>query len=103
MTGKTKLDEDGEPISEWDPDSGAPVQNDEGRVMSVELFYTEGDICDITGKPRDVIVRLKCKPGATSLSLYLLEPKTCSYILGLESQLLCQLLTEVDEQGLIQL
>ena len=45
----------------------------------------------------------QCKPGAANLALYLLEPKTCSYILGLESQLLCQLLTDVDENGLIQL
>ena len=30
-----------------------------GRVTGVELFYTDGDICDITGKPREVIVRLK--------------------------------------------
>ena len=97
------MDEDGQPISEWNPDEPDATSGDNGRVMSVELFYTDGDVCDITGMPRDVIVRLKCKPGATSLSLYLLEPKTCSYILGLESQLLCQLLTEVDEQGLIQL
>jgi len=99
---KTTVDADGQPISEWNPDE-PDAAGDSGRVMSVELFYTDGDVCDITGMPRDVIVRLKCKPGATSLSLYLLEPKTCSYILGLESQLLCQLLTEVDEQGLIQL
>merc|ERR1712168_926281 len=98
------IDEDGNPISVWNPDEEVGTDSDgKGRVSQVELFYSNGDICDITGEPREVIVRLKCKPGAANLALYLLEPKTCSYILGLESQLLCQLLTEVDENGLIQL
>jgi len=97
------IDEDGNPISVWNPDEPETDSDGKGRVSQVELFYSNGDICDITGEPREVIVRLKCKPGAANLALYLLEPKTCSYILGLESQLLCQLLTDVDENGLIQL
>ena len=39
---KTVVDEDGEPISEWNPDSPDNVPDDSGRVMSVELFYTDG-------------------------------------------------------------
>ena len=39
---KTVVDEDGEPISEGDPDSPDNVPDDSGRVMSVELFYTDG-------------------------------------------------------------
>ena len=30
-----------------------------GQVKEVELFYSGGDICDITKKPREVVVRLK--------------------------------------------
>ena len=34
-----------------------------GRVSQVELFYSNGDICDITAEPREVIVRLKVIPS----------------------------------------
>lgn len=48
-------------------------------------------------------VKLKCvhnknSPGA--VSLYLLEPRTCQYILGVESNLICRLLQQVDADGL---
>merc|ERR1712130_826460 len=100
QVGKTELDEDGEKISLWNPDE----EEIEGKeIREVELFYAGGDICDVTGKPREVVVRLKCKPSQTSLSLYLLEPKTCSYILGLESELLCSILANANENGLIDL
>ena len=54
--GKTELDEDGEKISVWNPDE----EEIEGKeIREVELFYAGGDICDVTGKPREVVVRLK--------------------------------------------
>lgn len=99
--GATATDEDGEQISVWNPDEVKVIDSLSGQVKEVELFYSGGDICDITKKPREVVVRLKCKTGQTSLSLYLLEPKTCSYILGLESELLCSILSNVDSNGLI--
>ncbi len=70
----------------------------------VSHFYSDGDICDITGKtilaifivkfvsndlilvhpgkPRTVEVKLKCKKSDSPsvVSLYLLEPKTCEYV-----------------------
>lgn len=92
-------DDDGELVSEWNPEE---EQFSGSEIKEVELFYAGGDVCDITGKPREVVVRLKCKSGQSSLSLYLLEPKTCSYVLGLESDLLCSILKTADENGLIK-
>ena len=56
---KKSIDEDGNPISVWNPDEPETDSDGKGRVSQVELFYSNGDICDITGEPREVIVRLK--------------------------------------------
>ncbi|XP_054261897.1 endoplasmic reticulum lectin 1-like isoform X1 [Macrosteles quadrilineatus] len=65
-------------------------------------YYGGGSLCDKTGLPRETEVKLKCvensSPGA--VSLYLIEPHTCQYILGVESPLVCQMLANVDEYGL---
>ena len=47
-----------------------------------------------TGKPRHVEVKLKCKKSESpsAVSIYLLEPKTCEYVLGVESPLVCDIL-----------
>jgi endoplasmic reticulum lectin 1 len=50
-------------------------------------------------------VKLKCLEGSTSpgaVALYLLEPKTCEYILGVESPLICNILSQADDKGLVQ-
>jgi len=64
----------------------------------VSIFYSGGDVCDITGKPRQIEVKLKCKQAdsPSTVSLYLLEPKTCEYVLGVESPLVCDLLPHAD-------
>lgn len=51
-------------------------------------------------------VRLKCvrNPGGSqsSVSLFLLEPKTCEYILGVESPMICDIIKKADiDYGLI--
>ncbi|XP_063822799.1 endoplasmic reticulum lectin 1 isoform X1 [Ostrinia nubilalis] len=72
---------------------------------SVSHFYSNGDICDKTGKPRQTEVKLKCLENSSSpaqVSLYLLEPRTCHYILGVESSLICDILPLADENGLIK-
>ena len=56
---KESFDESGEPLSVWNPDETEDGTEDGDRVVGVELYYTNGDICDLTSKPRDVIVRLK--------------------------------------------
>ncbi|KAG7230141.1 hypothetical protein INR49_009861 [Caranx melampygus] len=55
------------------------------KVKLVSHFYGHGDICDLTGKPRQVIVKLKCKESESphAVTVYMLEPQTCQYILGL--------------------
>lgn len=68
-------------------------------------FYSDGTICDKTGKPRQTEVKLKClenTPNLNAVSLYLLEPKYCEYILGVESPLICDILAHADEHGLVE-
>lgn len=72
---------------------------------SISHFYSGGDICDKTNKPRQTEVKLKCLENSSSpaqVSLYLLEPRTCHYILGVESPLICDILPLADENGLIK-
>ncbi|XP_013185274.1 endoplasmic reticulum lectin 1 isoform X2 [Amyelois transitella] len=72
---------------------------------SVSHLYSGGDVCDKTGQPRRTEVKLKCLENSSSpaqVSLYLLEPRTCHYILGVESPLICDILPLADENGLIK-
>ncbi|XP_041725358.1 endoplasmic reticulum lectin 1 isoform X3 [Coregonus clupeaformis] len=75
----------------------------EQKVKLVSLFYGHGDVCDLTGKPRQVIVKLKCKESESphAVTVYMLEPQTCQYILGVESPVICQILDTADEKGLL--
>lgn len=68
----------------------------------IDHFYSGGDVCDLTGKPRSVIVRLKCKESThlQEVALSLTEPSTCEYILRVESPIICPLLEKMDEHGL---
>ena len=52
-----------------------PKELDARRQVSV--FYSGGDVCDLTGKPRQIEVKLKCKTAdsPSTVTLYLLEPK----------------------------
>ncbi|XP_032515474.2 endoplasmic reticulum lectin 1 isoform X1 [Danaus plexippus] len=72
---------------------------------SVSHFYSGGDICQKSGKRRQTEVKLKCLQNSSSpaqVSLYLLEPRTCHYILGVESPLICDILPMADDNGLIK-
>nr|CAD7399726.1 unnamed protein product [Timema cristinae] len=72
----------------------------------ISHFYAGGGLCEETGHPRQTEVKLKCLDNSSSpgsVSLYLLEPKTCEYILGVESPVICNLLPHVDENGLVEL
>lgn len=75
-----------------------------GQRKQIIHFYSEGSLCDKTGKSRQVEVVLKCLENAQSqsaVSLYLLEPTICNYVLGVESPLICNILDRVDEDGLV--
>ena len=57
----------------------------------------------ISEKPRQVEVKLKCKrsDSPSTVSLYLLEPRTCEYVLGIESPLVCDIIHLADDDGLM--
>ncbi|XP_077286148.1 endoplasmic reticulum lectin 1 isoform X2 [Arctopsyche grandis] len=70
----------------------------------ISHFYSRGNECSQTRKPRQTEVKLKCLENASSpsqVSLYLLEPKICQYILGIESPLICEILDMADDNGII--
>jgi endoplasmic reticulum lectin 1 len=70
-------------------------------------MYTGGDICTETKRLRNVEVRVKCQTevedveNPSAISMYLIEPKKCSYILLVESSLMCDKLQSADEYGLL--
>jgi len=70
---------------------------------TVHHFYTGGATCDHTGAPRTVEVRFKCveSQSSSAVAVYLLEPKTCEYLLGVESSMFCSILKNTDDYGLI--
>ncbi|XP_038072354.1 endoplasmic reticulum lectin 1-like isoform X2 [Patiria miniata] len=70
---------------------------------SVTHYYGNGDICDLTGKPRVAQVKLKCKADmqATAVTIYLSEPRDCEYVLGVDSPIICSLLETADEYGIL--
>ncbi|XP_036980746.1 endoplasmic reticulum lectin 1 isoform X1 [Acanthopagrus latus] len=75
------------------------------KVKLVSHFYGHGDVCDLTGKPRQVIVKLKCKESESphAVTVYMLEPQTCQYVLGVESPVICRILDTADEHGLLSI
>lgn len=99
-------------LGKWDPEkhvewlekhpSKKPSLPAESR-RTISHYYSGGASCDQTGIPRSVEVRLKCiDPNSqtpSAVALYLLEPKTCEYVLGVESNLFCPLLKTADDHG----
>ncbi|XDV50583.1 hypothetical protein PO909_019620 [Leuciscus waleckii] len=75
------------------------------KVKIVSHFYGHGDVCDLTGKPRQVVVKLKCKESDSphAVTVYMLEPQTCQYILGVESPVICKILDTADENGFLSI
>lgn len=75
-----------------------------GQTGHTDHFYSGGDVCDLTGKPRHVQVRLKCKESdhLQEFALSLTEPSACEYVLRVESPIICPLLQKLDENGLFQ-
>lgn len=75
-----------------------------GTRTQITHFYQGGSKCDETGEKRQTEVQLKCLENSTSMSkvsLFLMEPKMCNYILGVESPLICEIIEKADEDGLI--
>ncbi|MFH4977373.1 hypothetical protein AB6A40_004082 [Gnathostoma spinigerum] len=75
-----------------------------GQVIQISQFYGGGDVCAEENIHRSVEVRIRCRTtqgSQSAVTLYLLEPHTCRYILGVESPAFCALLQNVDEEGLL--
>lgn len=74
-----------------------------GHRKHISLFYSGGDVCDLTGKQRFVEVKLKCLQNTNqphAVTIYLVEPAPCEYTLGVESPLFCDILDRADDDGL---
>lgn len=72
----------------------------------ISHYYSNGDFCTETKTDRHVEVRLKCKTSSNhpnAVSMTLLEPSVCEYILVIESPILCSLIPQADENGLIEI
>ncbi|XP_025413896.1 endoplasmic reticulum lectin 1 isoform X2 [Sipha flava] len=84
-----------------------PKSDTNGVRQVVSHFYSSGSICQKTGEKRETEVRYKCVKGRyneDSVALYLLEPKTCKYVLTIESPSLCEIINgPLDEYGIFNL
>ncbi|KAK3093191.1 hypothetical protein FSP39_012445 [Pinctada imbricata] len=90
---------------EWIEKNPSKRPKEKGNRKSISLLYTDGDVCDLTGKRRLAEVRLKCVENPRqphAVSIYLIEPRTCEYILGIESHLFCSIIDRADENGVIR-
>ncbi|CAH2232700.1 jg5324 [Pararge aegeria aegeria] len=90
---------------DWIKENKGKAPKPHGKRTSVSHFYSGGDLCDKTGKPRQTEVKLRCPENSSNVAqvaLYLLEPRTCHYILGVESPLICEILQHADKDGLIK-
>ncbi|EIW85028.1 hypothetical protein CONPUDRAFT_47616 [Coniophora puteana RWD-64-598 SS2] len=51
--------------------------------------YSDGTLCDKTGKPREVEVQFRCSPSLIDSIAYVREARTCSYVLEVQTPRLC--------------
>lgn len=68
-------------------------------------FYQGGGECHETGKLRQVEVHLKCPTkhlNPATVVLFLLEPNTCEYTLGVESMFFCSIIDKADKYDLLK-
>ncbi|XP_050431886.1 endoplasmic reticulum lectin 1 isoform X2 [Adelges cooleyi] len=86
-------------------------RNPEKKVISgnvknyVSHYYSRGSVCESTGERRETEVRFKCvnkRKLENQVAMYLMEPKTCKYILTVESLAICDFLVHADENGMLR-
>lgn len=93
---------------EWvklEPKTRGAIQGN-NQIMQLNHIYSKGDICDETQAHRDVEVRIRCATAdhsALAFSMHLTEPKTCQYVLTIDSERFCEPLQFADDFGLIEL
>lgn len=69
------------------------------------MYYSNGDICHELNRKRFVEVKFRCirskeKQHQHTISLYLIEPSLCEYLLAIESPWLCDYVESLDSNGL---
>jgi len=101
---------DGEAHKKWvaggkDPLMWKRTSSGEKEKVGVQQLYVGGDYCEESKNKRQVVVSMKCRRDSSvnAVIIYLREPSTCSYHLTLESGIICELLDNVDEDGLFHL
>lgn len=75
-----------------------------GHRSYITQFYSDGSVSDVTGRPRQTEVKLKCMENSgsrNSLVVYLYEIDHGEYLMGIESPVLCHVVAMADEDGLI--
>lgn len=87
-------------------DNPAKQQPNEPNRNHIVHHYTQGDYCESIKGPRSTDVKLKCQEatgemGSESVQLYLIESKTCEYQLVFISPLVCDLIRDADQFGLV--
>lgn len=88
----------------WLNDNPSKRPKPVAQRRSVSQFYTGGDFCDLSKKERQVEVKLKCKDNPNqphAMAIYLVEPNSCEYVLVVESQIFCSLISQADDDGMI--
>ncbi|CAB3407131.1 unnamed protein product [Caenorhabditis bovis] len=78
----------------------------DNHITQITHLYSKGDFCEEAGGHRSVEVRLRClhsEYSALAVSLMLSEPKTCEYVLTVDSERFCEPLQYADDNGLIKL
>jgi len=100
---------DGDKHREWaasrDPIMWKRTAEGKKEKVGVQQLYAGGDYCEETKTNRQVIVSMKCRETSSmnAVIIYLREPETCSYHLTVESGIICELLDNVDDEGLFHL
>lgn len=77
-----------------------PAANINDR-STFSLLYSNGQLCEASNKNRFVEVKFKCvKDISYAVSIYMVEPKTCEYLLGIESPWFCNFIKHADNDGI---
>lgn len=80
------------------------LHSSKSKRKELSYLYTDGSACDKTGKPRQTEVRLQCAEKSktlSSVSLFLIEPRTCEYELNVESPLICDIIALADNNNMV--
>ena len=94
-------------LGEWDAEyhRKKTLQSSSNGPKFTVAHFDEGDYCEASSAPRKTQVKMICSTKLTGgqVSLSLTEPKTCEYILKVESPMFCELLQNLGEDGLFDI